>query len=202
MIWGTLKRPTRLAGWGPIEFILVGWFAIGSLVAGVAGARETQDENTSDVNTASSMESPAEDAGTDEKPLDNRLKWSTASEVDNFGYHIYRADTEDGPFERLTEDPMPGAGTTDEPSYYEFIDDAIDPTRDYYYYVESLAMDGTRERFTPVIRAKAKTPGVEDVEGTEDSEPSGTESVAPDGSESSESESDPPSQAEDNSTES
>lgn len=118
----------------------------------------------------------AEEPGTEgedieeSEPLDNRLKWSTASEIDNFGYHVYRGDSEEGPFERMTDDPMAGAGTTDEPSYYEFVDDQIDPTRDYFYYVESLAMDGTRERFTPVIRAKAKQPLEDTAEEMSDEE--------------------------------
>ncbi|MEM1203250.1 MAG: hypothetical protein AAGN66_08480 [Acidobacteriota bacterium] len=108
--------------------------------------------------------------GAEEKP-NNKLKWSTASEVDNFGYDIYRALDEEGPFERITARPLPGHGTTDETSHYEFIDDAIDPTRTYYYYVESISVDGVRERFTPVIKAKAKQPAPGD-EAKEDTESS------------------------------
>lgn len=92
------------------------------------------------------------------EPLLNRLKWSTATEVDNFGFDIYRATSEDGPFDRITSTPIPGAGTVDEPRYYEYEDEAIDPTRDYYYYVESISIDGMREQFSPIIKAKAKRP--------------------------------------------
>ncbi len=109
----------------------------------------------------------------EEESLANTLKWSTASEVDNFGYDVYRSESEEGPFERITEDPIPGAGTTDEPSRYEFADSAIDPSRDYYYYVESIALDGTREIFTPVIRAKAKRPVVVEEEAAEVEESTG-----------------------------
>lgn len=91
----------------------------------------------------------------------NTLKWSTASEVDNFGYDVYRGEAEEGPFTRLTEKPLPGAGTTDVPSKYVFADDKIDPTKTYYYYVESISMDGKRERFTPVVKKGPKTPGAE-----------------------------------------
>ena len=133
-------------------------------MAGWAVAEETDTESLSKTESQSEDDPQAEP-----KPLDNRLKWSTASEVDNFGYDIYRGDSEEGPFARLTKDPLPGNGTTDETSYYEFSDAEIDPSRDYYYYIESIALDGTRERFTPIIRAKAKRPN-ETAEGEEPAE--------------------------------
>lgn len=89
-------------------------------------------------------------------PLANVISWSTASEVDNFGFDVYRADAEDGPFVRLSEDIIRGAGTSDMPSEYRFVDDGIEPEREYFYYVESVSLAGERERFTPVIRAPAK----------------------------------------------
>jgi len=98
---------------------------------------------------------PAAAPASDEPPF-NRLKWSTASEVDNFGFDIYRSTSEEGPFERLTSQPIPGAGTVDEPRYYEYKDTAIDPGVEYFYYVESISVDGIREKFSPIIRAPAK----------------------------------------------
>jgi hypothetical protein len=93
---------------------------------------------------------------TDESPPVNTLKWSTASEVDNFGFDIYRGLTENGDFERVTAEPIPGAGTTDEPQQYVWVDADIDPSKDYYYYIESISLGGIREVFSPVIRAPAK----------------------------------------------
>ena len=85
-----------------------------------------------------------------EKPLGNTIRWTTASEVENFGFDVYRSTSEKGPFERITPDPIPGAGTTDEPQSYVYVDDTIDPTVGYYYYLESISMQGVRERFSPV----------------------------------------------------
>jgi len=101
---------------------------------------------------------PAAPAETPEEPLVNTLKWTTASEVDNFGFDIYRSISEDGPFEKITAEPLPGAGTVDEPQKYVFVDDTIDPTVDYYYYIESISLGGVREKFSPIIRAPAKQP--------------------------------------------
>ena len=93
-----------------------------------------------------------------QEELVNRIKWSTASEVDNFGYNVFRGTSEDGPFERVNEEIIEGAGTTDLTSRYEFVDRTIDPRRAYWYYVESISMNGTRERFTPVVRVAPKLP--------------------------------------------
>jgi hypothetical protein len=91
-----------------------------------------------------------------EQRLFNKIKWKTASEQDNFGYEIFRSDTEDGEYVVVTEEMMEGAGTTSDESYYEFRDDTIDPCKRYYYYVESISTDGVREAFTPKFRSKYK----------------------------------------------
>jgi hypothetical protein len=103
-----------------------------------------------------SESAPVGPAAAAEEPIFNRLKWSTASEVDNFGFDIYRSTSEEGPFERITGQPLPGAGTVDEPRYYEYRDEAIEPGVTYYYYVESISVDGIRETFSPIIKAPAK----------------------------------------------
>jgi hypothetical protein len=88
--------------------------------------------------------------------LKNTVRWATASEVNNFGYDVYRGPSENGPFTRITPSPILGAGTTDETQRYEFIDRDIQAGTDYYYYVESISTAGHRERFTPVRKVPAK----------------------------------------------
>lgn len=99
---------------------------------------------------------PAEPAPAPAPELKNTIRWATASEVNNFGYDVYRGPSENGPFTRLTPSPILGAGTTDETQRYEFVDRDIDPTKDYYYYVESISIHGEREKFTPVRKVPAK----------------------------------------------
>ena len=92
----------------------------------------------------------------DGEPLKNTLKWSTASEQNNVGFDVYRAEAEDGPFTRITPKPIAGAGTTDEPSAYSYVDDTIEAGKAYYYYVEDIAFNGHRSKFTPVFEAGPK----------------------------------------------
>ncbi|MGB0132787.1 hypothetical protein [Dokdonella sp.] len=91
-----------------------------------------------------------------EERLANTPKWSLASEQDNFGFDVFRGDTEEGEFIKLNENPILGAGTTDETQKYQYRDDSIDPCREYWYYVESISTDGVREKMTPTFKAAAK----------------------------------------------
>lgn len=116
------------------------------------------------VATANAPAAAAAPSGETEKPLFNRIRWTTASEVDNFGFDVYRAESEAGPFVRITPQPIAGGGTSDTPRSYEFVDSTIDPTKAYWYYVESISMGGERERFTPVQRVAPKRPAKESTE--------------------------------------
>jgi hypothetical protein len=91
-----------------------------------------------------------------EQRVTNTARWTTASEQENFGYDVYRGESEKGPFVKLTRQPILGNGTTNETHEYSYTDDAIDPCQDYWYYVEAIATDGTREKFTTVFHAPAK----------------------------------------------
>lgn len=86
----------------------------------------------------------------------NTARWTTASESDTFGYDVYRSDSENGKFVRITKKPVLGNGTTSETHKYEFVDDTIDPCKEYWYYVEEITTSGERTKFTTVFKAKAK----------------------------------------------
>jgi hypothetical protein len=99
---------------------------------------------------------PAASPAASPNPLNNTIKWSTASEVDNFGYDVFRGDKEEGPFTRLNAKIIAGAGTVDEPRYYQYVDETIEVGKEYWYYVESVSLAGVREKFTPVFKSKPK----------------------------------------------
>jgi hypothetical protein len=86
----------------------------------------------------------------------NTARWTTASEANTFAYDVYRSDSENGKFVRVTKKPVLGNGTTSETHKYEFVDDTIDPCKDYWYYVEEITTAGERVKFTSVFKANAK----------------------------------------------
>jgi len=110
---------------------------------------------------APAKEVPEGECGDQSKlPADQRVantaRWTTASEQDNFGFDVFRGDSEKGDFKKLTDKPVLGAGTSDETHKYEYRDDSIDPCKDYWYYIEQISNKGAHEKISPVFRAPAK----------------------------------------------
>jgi hypothetical protein len=79
------------------------------------------------------------------------LKWSTASEVDNYGFFVLRGDKEDGPFQQRNSKAIPGGGNSDTPRQYVWEDHDVVAGKTYYYYLESISVQGVREKFSPII---------------------------------------------------
>jgi len=94
--------------------------------------------------------------------ISNKVKWVTASELNNFGFDVLRGNSEEGPFARINEHTIPGAGSSDTPIRYEFVDKTIEEGKIYWYYVESISMSGQREKFTPTFQSKARFPATDD----------------------------------------
>ncbi|MDN5354751.1 MAG: hypothetical protein PWQ09_1507 [Candidatus Cloacimonadota bacterium] len=88
----------------------------------------------------------------DEQPL---LQWKTQSEENNAGWNIYRGETETA-FQTETAqiinfEIIPGAGTSSEPTTYEYSDVfPVQPESSYYYWLESVDYSGTTHLYGPV----------------------------------------------------
>lgn len=87
--------------------------------------------------------------------LFNTLRWKT-NDVSNYGYDVYRADSESGPFVKITAQPVPGTLKPGKVQTFEYEDPTIQAGKEYWYYVESISLTGERVRFTPTLKAPAK----------------------------------------------
>jgi len=72
--------------------------------------------------------------------------WETDAEVDNQGFNLYRADAEDGEYERINDSIIPPRG---EISTYVFVDD-VDDMKTYYYRLEDIDTYGISTFHGPV----------------------------------------------------
>jgi hypothetical protein len=86
------------------------------------------------------------------------LKWSTQSEINNLGFDVYRSESLDGPFVKVSQTYIPGAGTDGTPHSYRFIDENVEVGKTYYYYLEDISYNGVRGH-SHVIRVKVDPTG-------------------------------------------
>jgi hypothetical protein len=132
--------------------------------ASLAGSLRAEDKKPAVPAPAAPTPAAKAAEASDDDPSRPRitLTWSTASEVDNYGFFVMRADDEKGPFKALNEKAIPGSGNSDLPREYRYKDFAVVPGRSYHYYLESVSMSGVREKFSPVLKRECckqvKTP--------------------------------------------
>lgn len=87
-----------------------------------------------------------------------QVEWSTASEMNTAGFHLYRAESPDGPFTRITTELIPASPDPLTGGDYSFSDRGVVPGRTYYYQLEEIELDGGGSRAGPVeVKAEAET---------------------------------------------
>ncbi len=70
------------------------------------------------------------------------LKWVTASEIDNAGFHLWRSDAANSTYSRITSTLIPAEGSPSQGASYEYEGSDVEPGRTYYYKLEDLDTDG------------------------------------------------------------
>jgi uncharacterized repeat protein (TIGR01451 family) len=81
------------------------------------------------------------------------LNWETATELDNLGYNLYRAESIHGERTRVNEILLPTnvPPGTNEGALYEYLDDGnLRKKRTYYYWLEDVDLYGVTTRHGPV----------------------------------------------------
>ena len=88
----------------------------------------------------------------------NTLRWTTKGGATNYAYEVFRAESEAGPFTKVNREFISGhlMYRGQQVQRFSYTDTDIDPTRDYWYYVESVNLMNERARLTPVQKAPAK----------------------------------------------
>ena len=87
------------------------------------------------------------------------VSWSTATEVDTYGYNLLRSDQSDGPFDfQVNKEVIEATGQPVSGSDYSYIDRNVESGKTYYYLLEEVQLNGSIDHFGP-IEVKAKTYG-------------------------------------------
>lgn len=84
------------------------------------------------------------------------IRWKNETELDNYGFNVFRAEEKDGTYTKINKDIIPGAGTTSTPKEYVYVDQPLEIGRIYYYYVESVSFAGAKEKIFPPVKVVVK----------------------------------------------
>ena len=87
------------------------------------------------------------------------IAWTTESETNNAGFFIKRSQHRDGELKIINATLIPSAGTTHEQQSYTYTDTTAVPNVVYYYQLECVSVDGTRQTLTRPIRLKGHIGG-------------------------------------------
>ena len=103
--------------------------------------------------TVCSATTAVELASFDASGLDGAVDvaWETSSELNNLGFHVYRATTSDGAYERVTASAIPGLGSSPVGARYSYRDAGLTNGVTYYYKLEDIETTG-RPSFTARCR--------------------------------------------------
>jgi hypothetical protein len=74
------------------------------------------------------------------------ITWSTASELDTAGFNLYRNPDPEGEFERVNPALIPSRAEPLTGGEYSYADAQVLPGQVYYYELEAVNLDGSRER--------------------------------------------------------
>lgn len=74
------------------------------------------------------------------------IVWSTETEFNTAGFNVYRSNAADGPFIQINEQLIPSKADPSSGAAYEFIDRSVTGGQTYYYRLEDVEYNNTREQ--------------------------------------------------------
>jgi pimeloyl-ACP methyl ester carboxylesterase len=78
------------------------------------------------------------------------LIWTTASEIDNAGFNLYRAESENGGYVKINPALIPAQGSPTSGAAYNYIDNNVQNRKTYYYKLEDIDLNGVSTLHGPV----------------------------------------------------
>ena len=121
--------------------------------AGKKGGLQPETESGDSGFRVASLEPTAITLASFEAKAGNRkvtLIWETATEIDNAGFNILRAESENGEYVQINESLIPAQGTATQGSSYVFVDTEAANRMTYNYKLEDIDLNGISTMHGPV----------------------------------------------------
>jgi hypothetical protein len=78
------------------------------------------------------------------------LSWTTASEIDNAGFNLYRSESADGEYVKINASLIPAEGSPTQGATYQYVDRDVKNRTTYYYKLEDIDLNGNSTMHGPV----------------------------------------------------
>lgn len=78
------------------------------------------------------------------------LSWETGSEIDTSGFHLWRAEGEDGEYSRITNALIPSRGGPTKGAQYSYVDENVLWGETYFYKLEDIDFSGASTFHGPI----------------------------------------------------
>ena len=78
------------------------------------------------------------------------ISWTTESETECAGFHIWRSKTENGEYTQINQSMIPGQGNSTNAHNYSYTDRDVQSEVIYWYKVEEISIAGVSEFYGPV----------------------------------------------------
>lgn len=70
------------------------------------------------------------------------LQWKTKSELEGKGFHVWRRESKEVQYTRLTKEPLPACGSQESEAEYSWYDESFDQSKEYRYTLEYVEQSG------------------------------------------------------------
>jgi hypothetical protein len=78
------------------------------------------------------------------------LKWQTESEVDCAGFNVWRCETGDTIYSKISRNLIPGSGSSSDRHYYTYSDREVENDKEYSYRIEEIDIYANSTFYGPV----------------------------------------------------
>ncbi len=78
---------------------------------------------------------------------DIEIEWTTETEQQTAGFYLYRSESEDGEFIRISDEMIPAQGSAVSGASYIYIDQNLPSGVTYYYLLEEIEYDASAHKY-------------------------------------------------------